>query len=74
MIGFVLLLSSLTLLVTGVAWWRRRPAADSSPAQPVTAAVSHAPDLLAGGGSGEGEDGLAAFYAYQMAVSKIDRA
>jgi hypothetical protein len=74
MIGFILLLSSLTLLGAGVAWWRHRPAADSSPARPVSAAVSRAPDLLPEGGNGEGENGLAAFYAYQMAVSKIDRA
>jgi uncharacterized iron-regulated membrane protein len=73
MIGFVLLLSSLTLLGAGVAWWRRRPEADSSPARTVSAAVSRALDLFPEGGNGEGENGLAAFYAYQMAVSKIDR-
>ena len=73
MIGFVLLLSSLALLGAGIAWWRRRPAADSSPARPVSAALSGAPDLRGEGENGEGESGLAAFYAYQMAVSKIDR-
>ena len=74
MIGLVLLLSRLTPLGAGSAWWRRRSAAGASPARPVSAPVSCAPDLLAKGGDGEGEDGLAAFYAYQMAVSKIDRA
>ncbi len=74
MIGLVLLLSSLTLLGAGIAWWRRQAAGDCSPARPVSAALSRAPDPLAESGNGEGEDGLAAFYAYQMAVSKIDRA
>ena len=73
MVGFVLLLSSLTLLGAGIAWWRRRPAADASLARPVSAPVSRAPDLLPEGGNGEGENGLAAFYAYQMAVSNIGR-
>ena len=73
MIGLVLLLSSLILLGAGIAWWRYLPAADSSPPRPVPAAVNHAPDLHPEGGNGEGENGLAAFYAYQMAVSKIDR-
>ncbi len=73
MIGFILLLSSLILLGAGVAWWRHRPAVGSSPVRSVSAAVSRAPDVLPEGGNGEGENGLAAFYAYQMAVSKIDR-
>jgi hypothetical protein len=73
MIGFVLLLSSLTLLGAGVAWRRGRPAADASPARSASVPVNRAPDLLPEGGNGEGENGLAAFYAYQMAVSKIGR-
>ncbi len=74
MIGFILLLSSLILLGAGVTWWRHRPAAGPNPARSVSAAVSRAPALLAESGNAEGENGLAAFYAYQMAVSKIDRA
>ena len=71
MIG-LLLLSLLTLLGVAVAWRLRcQPPADDRRARPVSIALGHGQDLLPG--SDEGEDGLAAFYAYQMAAGKIDR-
>jgi len=71
MIGLVLLFSVLTLLGAAVTWQLRRPPADSRPARPVSTLLRPGQDLLPG--SDEGEDGLAAFYAYQMAAGKIDR-
>ncbi len=70
MIG-LLLLSALTLVGVAVTWWLRRRPADSNRPRPVSIALMHGQDLLPG--SDEGEDGLAAFYAYQMAAGKIDR-
>ena len=70
MIG-LLLLSLLTLLGVAVIWWLRQPQADLGRARPVSIPLSHGQDLLPE--SDEGEDGLAAFYAYQMAAGKIDR-
>ena len=61
-------LVSLGLLL---AWWFRKPAAESRRAHAVTKAPQHDRDLLPG--SDQGGDGLAAFYAYQMAAGKIDR-
>ena len=71
MIG-LLLLSVFTLVGVAVTWWlRRRRPADSNRPRPVGIALIHGQDLLPG--SDEGEDGLAAFYAYQMAAGKIER-
>ncbi len=70
MIG-LLLLSVLTLLGAAVVWRLGQPPADSRPGRPLSALPRPGQDLLPG--SDEGEDGLAAFYAYQMAAGKIDR-
>ncbi|MDX2315414.1 MAG: hypothetical protein QNL90_15205 [Gammaproteobacteria bacterium] len=70
MIGLLLLLSALTLLGAFVAWRRRRDAAQIGFSRPVSASVSHE-DLLPE--SGDGDNGLATFYAYQMAVGRIHR-
>ena len=75
MIGFVLLLSlsGLTLLGAAITWLLRRSPAESRRPRPVSVLVSRDSDLLPESGNGDGENGLAAFYAYQMAVGKIDR-
>ncbi len=65
------MLSVLILLGLVLAWWFRKPPADPRRAHPVSEALEHGQDLLPG--SDEGGDGLAAFYAYQMAAGKIDR-
>jgi hypothetical protein len=70
MIG-LLLLSALTLFGVAVVWWLRRRLADSGRARPVSIALEHSQDLLPE--SDEGGNGLAAFYAYQMAAGKIHR-
>jgi hypothetical protein len=71
MIELLLLLSVLTPLGVVVAWWLCQPPADPGRARPVSIPLNHGQDLLPE--SDEGEDGLAAFYAYQMAAGKIDR-
>ncbi len=71
MIGLLLLLSLLTLLGVAVTWWLRQSPADPGRARPVSIPLNHGQDLLPE--SAEGEDGLAAFYAYQIAAGKIDR-
>ena len=73
MIGLVLTLSGLILLGAAGAWWRRRSRADSGPARPVSVVLDHDQDLLPESGNDAGENGLAAFYAYQMAAGKIHR-
>ncbi len=45
----------------------------STSSVPGLACVVRATDLPVDGEKCEGENGLAAFYAYQMAASKIDR-
>jgi hypothetical protein len=67
----LLMLPVLILLGLVLVWWLRKPSADPRRAHPVIKALEHGQDLLPG--SDEGEDGLAAFYAYQMAAGKIDR-
>jgi hypothetical protein len=67
MIGFVLLISSLTLFGGAIAWRLGRSPAASGVA-PLQA--SRDQDLLPESGTGTG-NGLAAFYAYQMAAGKI---
>lgn len=69
MIGLLLLLV-LTLFGAAVVWWLRRRLADSGRARPVSIALEHGQDLLPE--SDAGGNGLAAFYAYQMAAGKID--
>ena len=70
MIAFVIFLSSLLLLGAAVALKLSRRAVDP----PVTAAISrpHEPGqgLLPDGGEA---DGLAAFYAYQIAAGRVER-
>ena len=70
-----LVFSVLTLLGAAVTWWLRRPAAEFRPPPPVSMLVGPDQDLLPESGNREadGESGLAAFYAYQMAAGKIDR-
>ncbi len=65
------ILSVLILLGLVLAWWFRKPPAGPRRAHPVSKALEHGQDLLPG--SDERGDGLAAFYAYQMAAGKIDR-
>ena len=75
MIGLVPLLSVLTLLTllgAAATWWLRRRPADTGSARPLSTPASRGQDLLPR--SEDGERGLAAFYAYQMAAGKIDRA
>ena len=70
MIGLLLLLLALTLLGAFVSRRRRRDAAEIGFSRPESALVSRE-DLLPE--SGDGDNGLAAFYAYQMAVGRIHR-
>ena len=70
MIG-LLLLSVLTLFGVAAVWWLRRSPADAGRARPVSIAREHGQDLLPE--SDQDGNGLAAFYAYQMAGGKIDR-
>lgn len=77
MIPFTVLLASLILLGAAVALRQRRSRAGSDRVPPSTASSTAlspgdgGQDLLPEG-SGDG-DGLAAFYAYQMAAGSIDR-
>ncbi len=75
MIPFTILLASLILLGAAIALRQRQPRTGSGGAPssmaPSTAPVDRGQDLLPEG-SGDG-DGLAAFYAYQMAAGSIDR-
>jgi hypothetical protein len=73
MIGLVLALSGLALLGAAVALWLRHSRADSGPPRPVSIVLDRDQDLLPESGNDAGKNGLAAFYAYQMAVGKIDR-
>ncbi|TFH50353.1 MAG: hypothetical protein E4H01_02525 [Lysobacterales bacterium] len=77
MIGVVLMLSGLVLLSGAIGWFlSRRPAASRDPQpvfSPVSAPVAGGQDVHAESGAGEYENGLAAFYSYQMAVARIDR-
>lgn len=71
MIAFTVFLVSLILLGTAVALGLRRRRAGSGTPAPASAPADRGQDLLpAGSVSG---DGLAAFYAYQMAAGSIDR-
>ena len=73
MIGFVLLLPGLALLGAAVAWRLGRRLTASGAAPPESVPASRDRDLLPESGSGDGKNGLAAFYAYQMAAGKIHR-
>ena len=70
MIGFVLLISSLTLFGGAIAWRLGRSPAASGVAPLASVQASRDQDLLPESGTGTG-NGLAAFYAYQMAAGKI---
>jgi len=74
----LLLLISLVVLAFSLAvggWWMSRcPLTGSSaPPQPPMS-EGPGPDGFDEGGGGEAEAGLAAFYAYQIAAGKIERA
>lgn len=79
MIPFTVLLVSLILLGAAIALRRRHPRAGSgalssstvSSMAPSTAPADGGQDLLPEGS--HGGDGLAAFYAYQMAAGSIER-
>ena len=71
MIGLLSALSGLALFAAVVSWRRRRGAAEIGLSRPASALVSHDQDLLPESGKDEGDNGLAAFYSYQMAVAKI---
>jgi len=74
MIGFVLLISGLALLGGGAIWWSGRRYEVRRRATPALSPASDAGDRLPESGTGGKESGLAAFYAYQMAAGKINRA
>lgn len=78
MIGIILMLSGLVVLGGAIGWFlSRRPAAARAPrpvSSPVSPPVAGGQDVHAESGAGEYENGLAAFYSYQMAVARIDRA
>lgn len=73
MTGFVLLISALALVGGAARWWIGRRPRDSGPARPAPVRQSGGQDQLPESGNGDGQNGLAAFYAYQMAAGKIDR-
>jgi hypothetical protein len=70
MTAFIVFLASLLLLGASLFLRRRRPRVLSNVRAPASAPVNHGQDLLPEGGDGQG---LAAFYAYQMAAGSIDR-
>lgn len=71
MIAFTVFLVSLILLGAAVALRLHTRRAASGAQAPASALAERGQDLLpVGSGSG---DGLAAFYAYQMAAGSIDR-
>jgi hypothetical protein len=73
MVGLVLLLSGLVLLGAAVSWWLRCSPPETGLVRPVSTPVSRDSDLIPESGKGDGENALAAFYAYQIAVGKINR-
>lgn len=73
MIGLLSALSGLALFAVVVSWRRRRGAAEMGPSRPESAPVLPDQDLLPESGKDQGDNGLAAFYSYQMAVAKINR-
>ena len=72
MIAFTVFLASVVLLGAALTLRRRHPGAGSGVPAPASDPVDCAQDLLPEGGDGDGQ-GLAAFYAYQMAAGSIDR-
>lgn len=70
----LLLLSGLVLLGIVLVWRLRHRAAHPASGRPVSKSAIVAEDALPGGDDGDGGKGLAAFYAYQMAASRIERA
>jgi len=76
MITLLLLLSpilGLALLGAVVGRRRRRETAEMAFSRPVSALVSADQDLLPESGKDDSHNGLAAFYAYQMALGKVHR-
>ncbi len=76
MIASLLLLTpilGLAVLGAVVGRRRRRQTAEMAFSRPVSALVSDDQDLLPESGKDGGHNGLAAFYAYQMAVGKVHR-
>ncbi len=69
---FVLLFSGLSLLIAALVWRLRSATARPAPAKSLSALPANDQDLLPEADSADG--GLASFYAYQMAVSRINRA
>lgn len=74
MIGIVTLSSCLLLLGVAVGWRLGHRPADARPGSRLPVSVDCGEDRLPGSAGGEREDGLAVFYAYQLASSRIDRA
>ena len=64
MVPFILFGTSLVVLVAALALKRRRP-----PRSPVSAPVSAGEERLT---EGRDADGLAGFYAYQMAARRVE--
>lgn len=76
MIALLLLLTSvlgLTLLGAMLGRRRRREAAEVGVSRPESAPVADDQDLLPESGKDGAQNGLAAFYAYQMAVGGVHR-
>jgi hypothetical protein len=73
-IGIVMLSSCLLLFGAAVGWRSRHRPVQARPAPRLPVSVDCGEDLLPGSAGGERVDGLAIFYACQMATSRIDRA
>jgi hypothetical protein len=69
----LLLLSGLALAGATVVWWIRRRSLRSATIRPVPVPARDREDTLPGGEETDGQNGLAVFYAYQMAASRINR-
>ena len=73
MLGLVLLyLGPILLIAAVIGWFGARSPRSVSPAL-ISAAPSDDQDLIPRTDYAAGEDRLAVFYAYQMAISRIDR-
>ena len=73
MLGLVLLFLGLSLLIVAVIAWLGCRTARSAPARALPAPLIDGHDLLPEADYAGGEDRLALFYTYQMALSRINR-
>ena len=73
MLTLVLLYLGPTLLIAAAIGWLGARPDRSAPPTPLSAPPNDGQDLIPDAGFSAGEDGLAVFYAYQMAITRIDR-